>query len=195
MKSHVFYIGLMPYLKSALIGWFLIASPIILGCITHLGDKNFIFSKSFSLMVWFVILLLCLAVFVALLVALLKKDLFTISVEHDKLIIHRLHADSRAICKPYKNFRFTIKWNPILAFTLYSSIGSVLEKGRLDGDYEADPVTGSRIVKRHTTTMAQDEKWLRYAYGRVGKEDGYSVARHNCRKYSQWEFRDAPLHW
>ena len=31
-----------------------------------------------------------------------------------------------------------------------------------------------------------DDPW------RVGTEDVYSLARHNCRTYSQWEFRDAP---
>ncbi len=62
--------------------------------------------------------------------------------------------------------------------------------------YQADPVPGATIYSRHTTTAAQDAKWLQYELTtRLGLKDGYSVARHNCRTYSQWEFRDAPLHW
>jgi hypothetical protein len=30
---------------------------------------------------------------------------------------------------------------------------------------------------------------------RLKKNDVYSLARHNCRTYSQWEFRDAPKNW
>jgi len=70
--------------------------------------------------------------------------------------------------------------------------GAIL-KGEI---YEADPVKGAKIYSRHTTTAAQDANWLKYILTkRLGLQDGYSVARHNCRTYSQWEFRDAPLHW
>ena len=65
--------------------------------------------------------------------------------------------------------------------------------------YERDQAIGATIDSTHMTTMQQDRNWLNYmADGtphRVGTKDGYSVLRHNCRKYSQWEFRDAPLHW
>jgi hypothetical protein len=67
----------------------------------------------------------------------------------------------------------------------------------LEGEvYEASPIAGATIADRHTTTAAQDKKWLDYMVGtRLGLIDGYSVFRHNCRLFSQWEFRDAPLHW
>jgi RHS repeat-associated protein len=70
--------------------------------------------------------------------------------------------------------------------------GAIL-KGQI---YPADPVPGATIYDRHTTTAAQDAKWLQYeTTKRLWLTDGYSVGRHNCRTYSQWEFRDAPLHW
>ena len=62
--------------------------------------------------------------------------------------------------------------------------------------YEANPVPGATIYSRHKTTCAQDSKWLEYMVTyRKGHQDAYSVGRHNCRTYSQWEFRDAPSHW
>ena len=62
--------------------------------------------------------------------------------------------------------------------------------------YESVPVSSASIANRHVPTMAQAANWLDYMTGtRLGLTDGYSVARHNCRAFSQWEFRDAPLHW
>jgi hypothetical protein len=62
--------------------------------------------------------------------------------------------------------------------------------------YESVPVSSASVASRHVPTMAQAANWLDYMTGtRLGLTDGYSVARHNCRAFSQWEFRDAPLHW
>ena len=62
--------------------------------------------------------------------------------------------------------------------------------------YEPAPVTTSTVASRHTPSAAQGANWLRYMDGtRLGLQDGYSVGRHNCRTFSQWEFRDAPMHW
>jgi RHS repeat-associated protein len=74
-----------------------------------------------------------------------------------------------------------------------SQVFGAIIKGEI---YEPDPVPDAEIAQRHVTTMIQDVKWFRYMRNvRRGTTDGYSVARHNCRQYSQWEFRDAPLHW
>ena len=71
-------------------------------------------------------------------------------------------------------------------------IGAIL-KGQI---YNPDPVPGATIYSRHTTTAAQDANWFQYMVTkRLKVTDGYSVGRHNCRTFSQWEFRDAPLHW
>ena len=59
--------------------------------------------------------------------------------------------------------------------------------------YETD-YTGGTIKKTITTTCKQDFRWLTYVLATVGAKDTYSVARHNCRRYSQYEFRDAPFH-
>jgi hypothetical protein len=57
--------------------------------------------------------------------------------------------------------------------------------------YEADD-TGE-IAESKKTTCVEDKKWLNYMRGtRVGTIDVYSAARHNCRKYAQWEYADAP---
>jgi hypothetical protein len=62
--------------------------------------------------------------------------------------------------------------------------------------YDPAPVPGATVASRHTPTAAQAATWLSYMRGtRLGLQDGYSVARHNCRTFSQWEFRDAPSHW
>jgi hypothetical protein len=62
--------------------------------------------------------------------------------------------------------------------------------------YDPVPVPGATIVSTHTPTVAQADNWVDYMdTSRLGLKDGYSVARHNCRTYSQWEFRDAPLHY
>lgn len=71
-------------------------------------------------------------------------------------------------------------------------VGAILE-GEV---YETTPVSGATIVKTHSTTVAQDRRWTRYMTGtRLGLNDGYSVARHNCRMFSQNEFDDAPSNW
>jgi len=57
--------------------------------------------------------------------------------------------------------------------------------------YETDD-TGT-VVKTKKTTCTQDTRWLNYMrFTRVRTTDVYSAARHNCRKYAQWEYRDAP---
>lgn len=62
--------------------------------------------------------------------------------------------------------------------------------------YDPAPVSGASIVSTHTPTVAQADNWVNYMDGsRLGLQDGYSVARHNCRMFSQWEFRDAPSNW
>jgi hypothetical protein len=62
--------------------------------------------------------------------------------------------------------------------------------------YDPAPVSGATIESTHTPTVAQADNWVNYMDGsRLGLQDGYSVARHNCRLFSQWEFRDAPSHW
>jgi hypothetical protein len=71
-------------------------------------------------------------------------------------------------------------------------VGAILQ-GEI---YNPGAVPGATVVSRHTPTAAQAANWLRYMRGsRLGLHDGYSVARHNCRTFSQWEFRDAPSHW
>lgn len=62
--------------------------------------------------------------------------------------------------------------------------------------YDPAPVSGATIESTHTPTVAQADNWVNYMDGsRLGLQDGYSVARHNCRLFSQWEFRDAPSNW
>jgi RHS repeat-associated protein len=73
-----------------------------------------------------------------------------------------------------------------------SIVSGAILKGEI---YGTSPVVGAIIERRHITTMKQDFNFERYLHRRTGTPDGYSVGRHNCRKYSQWEFRDAPFHW
>lgn len=61
--------------------------------------------------------------------------------------------------------------------------------------YSPDPVSGASVASRLTPTAAQAVKWDSYMVTRLGLQDGYTVADHNCRKFSQFEFRDAPSHW
>jgi hypothetical protein len=81
--------------------------------------------------------------------------------------------------------------------TTWLGWSSIVAGAILNGEvYHPGPVPGATIVGRHTPTAAQAARWLNYMRGRrLGLQDGYSVARHNCRTFSQWEFRDAPSHW
>ena len=78
--------------------------------------------------------------------------------------------------------RYTwLDWN---SYTL----GGLLMKGEI---YESAD-TG-KVVSTKRTTWSQDYYWLKWMRQyRVGTVDVYSVGRHNCRLYSQWEFNDAP---
>jgi len=70
---------------------------------------------------------------------------------------------------------------------------SLVLGGCLRGQIYMDSYTGGTITMMKKTTPQQDINWLNYMLTeRVGLEDVYSVARHNCRKYSQMEFADAP---
>ena len=66
----------------------------------------------------------------------------------------------------------------------------------LEGQIYQAKFKDGTISKRHETTPQQDRAWLNYmTTTRLGTKDGYSVARHNCRKYSNMEFDDAPKHY
>jgi len=66
----------------------------------------------------------------------------------------------------------------------------------LEGEIYQETFTDGKILRRHKTTPQQDRAWLNYIMTkRLGTKDGYSVARHNCRKYSNMEFDDAPKHY
>jgi RHS repeat-associated protein len=65
--------------------------------------------------------------------------------------------------------------------------------GPLEGKIYQDPYVSGKVVGQLTTTVKQDTKWYMYMLvTRVGTADTYSLARHNCRRYSKNEFRDAP---
>ncbi len=66
----------------------------------------------------------------------------------------------------------------------------------LGGEIYRETFKDGTILRRHKTTPQQDKAWLNYmTTKRVGTKDGYSVARQNCRKYSNMEFDDAPKHY
>ena len=74
-----------------------------------------------------------------------------------------------------------------------SPVGGAILRGEV---YTTAPVADAAVHDTHVTTMEQDENWYNYMVSvRVGLIDAYSVARHNCVKYSRMEFDDAPLHW
>ena len=60
---------------------------------------------------------------------------------------------------------------------------------------DCSPYSGhiGTVVKRKHTTVQQDIDWVTWMLNiRVDTEDTYSLVRHNCMKYSQMEFADAP---
>jgi hypothetical protein len=118
---------------------------------------------------------------------------FLNNLVHQQICVDRYGTDSGKRCFSFAatgaqlpQFSSTwLGWNSLVT-------GAIL-KGQI---YEPDPVSGATIVSRHTPTEAQGSRWLNYMLStRLGLEDAYSVARHNCRTFSQWEFRDAPSHW
>ncbi len=67
-----------------------------------------------------------------------------------------------------------------------------IAKGKI---YERSSIATPFITGTHLTSMKQDRTWLNYMrVSRIDTIDAYSAARHNCRLYSRWEFRDASLH-
>ena len=59
--------------------------------------------------------------------------------------------------------------------------GQIYETGYTDG----------KVSTALNTTAKQDKEFLQYLESRVGEEAGYSVGRHNCRKFSQLMFSEA----
>ena len=55
----------------------------------------------------------------------------------------------------------------------------------------------TEVLRERETTFEQDNAWLHYMLSpeRTGQEDGYSLLHHNCRKYVNMEFDDAPNHF
>jgi RHS repeat-associated protein len=69
-------------------------------------------------------------------------------------------------------------------------------EGKIYRDGETEAAVDGEILRRQQTAPEQDSAWFRYmTTKRVDTKDGYSVARHNCRKYSNMEFDDAPNHY
>ena len=69
-----------------------------------------------------------------------------------------------------------------------TTLAGLLMEGTI---YEADDA--GTVVQTKQTTCRQDMRWeLWMQIYRVGTKDVYSLARHNCRMYSQKEFADAP---
>ena len=68
-------------------------------------------------------------------------------------------------------------------------LGGVLLKGEI---YPDASTPGEKEIKKKKTTPQKDYAWNEMMRKkRKGVADVYSLARHNCRKYSQQEFEDA----
>jgi RHS repeat-associated protein len=66
----------------------------------------------------------------------------------------------------------------------------------LEGEIYQETFTDGKILRRPQDHAPAGQAWLNYIMTkRLGTKDGYSVARHNCRKYSNMEFDDAPKHY
>jgi hypothetical protein len=83
-------------------------------------------------------------------------------------------------------------WGWAVPSTSWLGWSSLNSGGPQRGVIYEDDYTGGSIKGTKITTFEQDATWLQYMSLRVGMEDTYSVGRHNCRKYSQMEFADAP---
>ena len=69
-----------------------------------------------------------------------------------------------------------------------TTLGGYVMEGEIYETYFVGSVSAEKM-----TTAGQDSKWLSWMRtSRKGLKDVYSVARHNCRMYSQNEFDDAP---
>jgi RHS repeat-associated protein len=92
-------------------------------------------------------------------------------------------------CFSFGKTGWMFRFGPRLRWLGWKSyvLGGILMKGEIYQD-----LTAGTVVKTKKTTVAQDKAWLKRMQRRRLTEDVYSVGRHNCRTYSQWEFRDAP---
>ncbi len=67
--------------------------------------------------------------------------------------------------------------------------------GPIKGSIYEEMYTDGRVESTLQTTILQDKLWLIYMdKTRKGLRDTYSIARHNCIRYVNYEFRDATLH-
>ena len=69
----------------------------------------------------------------------------------------------------------------------HSSFQCCILSGRV---YEDTTAESYNIDKRKKTTQAEDERVLQRLLSLDKTYNGYSVARHNCRAFSLWEFDD-----
>ncbi len=61
----------------------------------------------------------------------------------------------------------------------------------LEGTVYESNYTSGRVSSELQTTPEQDKQFLNYLLSYKGKTAGYSVGRHNCRKFSQLMFQRA----
>ena len=70
--------------------------------------------------------------------------------------------------------------------------GFVLPGYWMEGEIKEVRSPPGRITSEKKTTCEEDKAWLRQMRTKVGKKGVYSVGRHNCRNFSQAEFKAAP---
>lgn len=63
--------------------------------------------------------------------------------------------------------------------------------GRVFDETTNRKVGNGTVASILQTTPEEDNEFKAYLDTFVGKEDGYSLARHNCRMFSQWMFQKA----
>ena len=93
-------------------------------------------------------------------------------------------------------FSFAVRPGKKVGFPLFKKTwlgwNSIVVAGCLRGEIYQDSYTEGLVIRQKYTTSFQDTLWLNYMWKRKGEVDVYSVARHNCRMYSNMEFDDAP---
>jgi hypothetical protein len=132
-KNNSWLFGFAPYIKIALMIWLPIVVSILIGIVCSTRDEiehcqTFIFLP-------FMMLLLAFSLIASYLVALLKRDLYAVSIAKDNLVLYSIHTPKKVIPKPIENFSFSTQLTSRLAMAINLDTNSTSDNFSIDGDF------------------------------------------------------------
>ena len=158
MANDFYLLKFIPHIKAAIVGWIAISSPIVIVGLSHVRDgKSFSYMR-FSIMI--LLLFFLLAIIAALIVAICSGEFGVVIFKRNKVVVKTAFSKALVLSKPYNSFLFTIRWNPVLAFKLYSSKDEILGQCNLVDNY----LIIDNIYSAKKIVALMDEMKIRHSY-------------------------------